>query len=379
MTGKILFWQWNSFMGRGIERAMKKLEIPFHTFFYQLKNWESDPVFQQRLRDELCSQAYRAVFSVNYTPLITQVCEELGMLYICWVYDSPIHIRAVEPLKKECNRLYFFDRGQAQEYRQRGIDARYMPLAADPLVFSESINNHNAVYQSQAAMVGQLYQTEYSHYMTPLDGWTRGYLEGILASQMKLYGAYLLPDMITEELLESMNASYARASGGRVRIEKRELEYMLACEVTGRERRAILGELAKYFEVKLYAPNQTEEISGVTQMGYVDYYTGMPKVFSNTKVNLNISLKTIRTGIPLRVLDVLACGGFLVTNYQSELAEYFQAGEELVIYQDVEEVPEIVRYFLEHEEERRRIAAAGRLRIERDFRFEDRINEMLYK
>ncbi len=364
-------------MGKGIERAFKKLEIPFHTFFYQLNDWERDGNFQKKLKDELRAHAYNAVFSVNYTPLITEVCEELGLPYICWVYDSPIHIRATEPLKKSCNRLYFFDRGQAEEYRRQGIEAEHMPLAADPAVFSEAIIGDNGIYQSQVAMVGQLYRTEYSYYMTPLDGWTRGYFEGILASQMKLYGAYLLPDMLTEELLESVNAAYARASGGSVSISKRELEYMLACEVTGRERKAILTELADHFTVKLYAPDKTETVSGVTQMGYVDYYAQMPQVFAASKVNLNISLKTIRTGIPLRVLDVLACQGFLITNYQSELMEYFQTGEELVIYQDIEEVPELVKYYLENEEQRAQIALAGRLRVEKDFRFEDRIKQML--
>ena len=56
-------------------------------------------------------------------------------------------------------------------------------------------------------------------------------------------------------------------------------------------------------------------------MGYADYYEQMPKIFRLSDVNLNISLRTIQTGIPLRVLDVLACGGFLISNYQEELAE----------------------------------------------------------
>lgn len=63
------------------------------------------------------------------------------------------------------------------------------------------------------------------------------------------------------------------------------------------------------------------------------------------QVNLNISLKTIRTGIPLRILDILASGGFVISNFQEELAEYFRLGEEMVTYGDLEELYYLVNYY----------------------------------
>lgn len=30
---KLLFWQWHSFMGKGVERALRKLEVEYDTFF----------------------------------------------------------------------------------------------------------------------------------------------------------------------------------------------------------------------------------------------------------------------------------------------------------------------------------------------------------
>ena len=38
---KILFWQWHSFMGKGLERALHRLNIAYDTFFYQMNDWES--------------------------------------------------------------------------------------------------------------------------------------------------------------------------------------------------------------------------------------------------------------------------------------------------------------------------------------------------
>lgn len=96
-----------------------------------------------------------------------------------------------------------------------------------------------------------------------------------------------------------------------------------------------------------------------------------------SKVNLNISLKTIRTGIPLRVLDILASGGFVISNFQEELAEYFRLGEEIITYGDIEELYYLVNYYLQHEEERKEIAARGLQRVKEDFRFEERMKVIL--
>lgn len=373
---RILYWQWHSFMGKGVERAFAQLDIAYDTFFYQMTDWEQDDAFVEQLQAKLQSGEYDAVFSINYNPLISIVCEEKQIRYLSWVYDSPIHIRGEEPMKYSCNRIFFFDRGLAEEYRKRGISAAYMPLAADVETFGEQIMKKESAYEGSISFVGQLYQTEYMHYMEPLLPYQRGYLEGLIAAQMKITGGYLLPELLTDSLLEELNVQYLKASAGQVKLKKRELEYLLAQETTGRERYLALALLSKHYPVKLYAPGRDERLANVEQMEYVDYYSQMPKVFAQSKINLNISLRCIRTGIPLRVLDVLASGGFLITNYQAELAEYFNLGEDLVVYQSLEELMYLTEYYLHHDKERKQIARNGWERVRQDFRFEERISRM---
>ncbi|MBO5622210.1 MAG: glycosyltransferase family 1 protein, partial [Butyrivibrio sp.] len=87
--------------------------------------------------------------------------------------------------------------------------------------------------------------------------------------------------------------------------------------------------------------------------------TEMPFVFRRSKINLNITMRSIQTGIPQRIWDVLACGGFLITNDQPEIHEYFKAGYHLETYSDHKELIEKIRYYLIHEDERREIARNG--------------------
>lgn len=253
---------------------------------------------------------------------------------------------------------------QAETYQKQGINARHLPLAVDSEVFRTVYMTPVSVeeqrkYNTEIALVGKLYQTEYQYYLQPLTEYQRGYLEGIIAAQLKVYGGYLIPELVTEELLLDLNRSYAKASGDKVQVTRRELEYMLACETTGRERFVILGLLSQHFKTALWSNEKDERLTHVTHNGYADYYKQMPYIFHNAKINLNIALRAIQTGIPLRVLDIMGCGGFVLTSYREEIAEHFVNGEECVIYENLEDMYAKAKFYLEHEEERQRIAISG--------------------
>lgn len=365
-------------MNQGMERALEALDITYDTFFYQFTDWEKDDSFLEKLRQTLKKQSYSCVLSVNFAPLISQVCEELGIRYVSWVYDSPLHIRNLESLKNSCNEIYFFDRAQAEAYQQIGIDARHMPLAVDTEVFQATISSADkSKYVTDISLVGKLYQTEYQYFTAPMDLYTKGYLEGIINSQLKIYGGYLIPELVTDELLEQMNRIYQKTATDGFEMGRRELEFMLACETTGRERYMALALLSNHFAVDLYSNNKDERLSKVRYQGYADYYTQMPQIFSASRINLNISLKTIGTGIPLRVIDVMGCAGFVLTNFQQELAEYFTIGEECVVYENLEDLYAKAAYYLKHDTARMQIAQAGYERVKRDFTFKERLGKML--
>lgn len=374
---KLLFFQWHSFMNEGIERALKKLNIEYDTYFYQFTDWEKDDVFLEQFETYVKEKDFNAVLSVNFSPLISGICENRQILYISWIYDSPVHIRDLSSMKNSCNRIYVFDRGQAEEYQKGQIAAMYMPLAVDTELFGNRIAASKGGYSTDISFVGALYQTKYREYAAFLSEYRRGYLEGIIRSQMKVYGGYLIPELITEELLQNLNEDYRKKTNDTFLMGKRELEFMLACETTGRERYLALSLLSGHYPVDLYSQEMDEGLKNVNYRGYADYYREMPAIFARSKVNLNISLKTIRTGIPLRVLDIMGCGGFVLSNYQQELLEYFVPGEECVVYENTEDLFLKTDYYLKHEEERKRIAAAGLAKVKRDFTFETRLSNML--
>ena len=157
---RILFYQWHSFMNRGIEKAFQQMNLEYDILFFQQTDWEKDTGLVQLLERKLKQQEYTMVFSVNFAPIVSQVCQEKKILYLSWVYDAPIHIREIRTLKNGCNRIFFFDRMQAGQYQKEGIAAFHMPLAAD----TDMLTGRRISCRTDVSMVGKLYQTEYNYY-----------------------------------------------------------------------------------------------------------------------------------------------------------------------------------------------------------------------
>ena len=84
--------------------------------------------------------------------------------------------------------------------------------------------------------------------------------------------------------------------------------------------------------------------------------------------------------VPLRVYDILGAGGFLITNYQPDLAENgFVLGEDLVVYESKEDLLCKVDYYLKHEEERLQIAANGQRKVAMLHTYDNRVKFILEK
>ena len=97
--------------------------------------------------------------------------------------------------------------------------------------------------------------------------------------------------------------------------------------------------------------------------GFAKTNTEMPIIFHQSKINLNLTAKSIRSGLSLRIFDVLGCEGFLITNYQAELPEHFNIGEDLEAYTSLDDLIGKCEYYLSHDKDRQEIAHNGLKRL----------------
>jgi spore maturation protein CgeB len=99
------------------------------------------------------------------------------------------------------------------------------------------------------------------------------------------------------------------------------------------------------------------------------------KVYSASKIVLNIhSPQTVPI---MRDFEVTGCGAFLLTDYARSLEEMFKPGEEIVCYEDIEDLKNKVKFYLSHNQEREEIARKGHLRAYRDHTYARRMEELV--
>jgi spore maturation protein CgeB len=102
------------------------------------------------------------------------------------------------------------------------------------------------------------------------------------------------------------------------------------------------------------------------------------RIYNESKISLNISFASEGDKIQIKGRDFEAtgCGGLLVTNDSKEIAEYFVPDEEIVTYRDADSASEKIKYYLENEDERKRIAQKGYERVIKEHTIQKRFSDI---
>ena len=376
---KILYYSWE-LSDKDIPQSLSQLGHTVTTLpSAGWKGPESEELYQAIL-DRLAN-GFDAVFTMNFFPAIARACQEKGVLYLSWIWDCPHLTLYSKTAGYSCNRIFSFDLIQTQELLKRRVQAKYLPLAVNTDRLSTLIGaSQQREEEYQVSFVGSLKQEEGEEGILgrirdmPED--LRGYIDGIVEAQLLIYGYDLIGECLSrEKLLQLVRLAPITDPEDYETDKPGVYADWIRKKCTILERKRLLTEVASRFSLALASP-QDPGISGVQYLGLVDYATKMPLVFARSRINLNLTMRTIRHGIPLRVLDVLGAGGFLITNYQPDFDNYFTNGKELVWFESKEQLLELIDYYLRNEEERDRIAKEGQRRAAQIFNYPSILKEL---
>ena len=105
----------------------------------------------------------------------------------------------------------------------------------------------------------------------------------------------------------------------------------------------------------------------------LDYLLETPWVYHNTRININLFNVQCLNSPTVRMLDVMACGGFLLTEYRPFIETWFEIGSELDVFHSREELREKVEYYLSQPQKCREIALAGQEKIKNNHLYRHRL------
>lgn len=385
---KILFHRYGSICEPDIISVFQKLEIEVLQDDLEISQKNISPEVRiNTLLHYTKEHILSFVFSLNYFPYISDFCNLVKIPYVCWTVDSPVLELFSKSIYNPYNRLFLFDYAQYQRFhRENPACIFYLPLATNcerwDAVLQHISEEDRWLYGSDISFVGSLY-TEKSplEKCQSLSPYTKGFLDGLVSSQAAVPDGFfleeLLPSSIVNEIKES-DASFPILADSFQNTDAFVTAHSyLGMKLAAKKRAKLLDFLAASYKVKLYTRSDPSALSHVTVCPGVKTLTEMPKVFHLSKINLNITIPSIETGLSLRVWDILGCGGFLLTNYQAEIPEYFEIGTDLEIFTDTHDLADKVAYYLAHEEERLQIAQSGYRKVKALHTYESRIIDML--
>ena len=375
---KALVYRWKAYNQRDMEEALQNAGIELTFFDLAYKSMDEDNVFEEKVVRLLREDSFDFVFSINYFTILSNACERAGVPYISWLCDSRLLTMHNNSVFNAYNRIFVFDRVDYAEFRRLGAKVFYLPLAANVARMDRVRSGETRT--AEISFVGSMYakKNEYDKCKGELTPYLQGYFDAALRAQTDVYGEDVIGELLTDDIVLKLGAclSFEKAKESFSSLPLAFAVTHLGFKLANIERTKLLTLLSEHFPVALYSDAPLSDAAGNDYRGTVDYWTQMPKVFYNSRINLNVTMRNIRTGLPLRMFDIMGCEGFLLTNYQAEIASLFEPGRDLVVYESFDDCLKKAGYYLEHEDERRTIAENGYRKICAHHTYDHRIAEM---
>lgn len=337
---------------------------------------EKDQLFMEQALDE---KGIDVAVSFDFCPVLSDACMKRGIIYISWMFDTPIQMLYEDQVKNECNYLFCFDKKQVEDLKSRGVDrVYYLPLGSN-VTRNAGLNldaNDEARFTCDVSFIGSLYLDDsYSNANTLGSETTKAELDAIYR---EVYGKWDGVDRLNGNLSETAQQELVGIFGNKTKMDPDTFfaAAMIARRIARDERIEMLKRLSKY-KLKFFTGSKGIDIPGVEFKPHLSYIEELPKAYYFSKINMNITLPSITSGVPLRVFDIMGVGGFTLTNYQPELDDLFKVGVNIEAYHSFDEMDEKVAYYLSHEKARQQIAINGYEHIKKNYTVEHQVGRIL--
>ena len=383
----ILFYRYGSICEPDIIASFKHLGFNITEDTREVYNKQLLPSDCIKGLNELLKQdTYSFIFSINFFPSVSDVCNIWGIPYLCLIVDSPVLELFSTSLANPCNKVFLFDRQLYNDFHHINPDGIFhIPLATNVrdnyATATMASAADRARFSSDISFIGSLYSEKCLYNQITLPEKMRGYVDGLIEAQLLVYGYNFIEECVTPELIEAFCKVRPELINfpDSMKVDTKAViaQHIISVKVAEQERLRYLKALSEHFNVDLYTGSDTSSMPLIHNRGFAKTNTEMPIIFHQSKINLNLTAKSIRSGLSLRIFDVLGCEGFLITNYQAELPEHFNIGEDLEAYTSLDDLMGKCEYYLSHDKERREIAHNGFEKVKKYHTYDIRLTQML--
>ncbi len=291
-----------------------------------------------------------------------------------WFFDDPT--LAMKPHHVLPNvHIFVWDRWYAETLRRTGFEeVHYLPLGTSPRRFSReraalcrgrfvspvSFVGDSMVAQSIARTLEQIGDPDDARFVAAMT-------DEIVAAP-------------TEGAREIFARTEARTGLCRGHFDVEKLWLGLSIEASVRLRHEIVNRAAGVAQVTVYGDDGWPAVmaAGVKYGGRIDYENEICGVYADSVINLNITKLQLRQAVNQRVFDAPLCGGFVATDYRSDLDELFDPEKEICCFRSTDEVSGVIGRYLADSESREAVIVAAEKRVLAHHTWHHRVSELAH-
>lgn len=294
---------------------------------------------------------------------------DLDIPVVVWYLDNPTfcgpHFVGEGP---ELAIAFTYERMTLGSLRQSGFKhVHYLPSGTDPLWCADSGETRSKFLNDKITFVGSTFNKAIKSYYSPQFEPILKNLDIDLGEIKQQSGRVNLNEHY-RQFIGSFDSKddYYRFTAYMAALETKK--YRLRVMNAIRDDRLIIfgpeGDWAEHFPPDIFK-------------GEVTFGVDNSKVYKNSGITLSLTTFQQETALNLRYYNVPLSGGFLLSEWQDDVAELFEPEKEHVTFRTVEELRDKAAYYRKHPREKEKIRRAAVRRIMGEHLIAHRANTML--
>ena len=316
---------------------------------------------------------------VDREGILVDLLARLELPLASWFVDNPhLIIHLYTSCINPWTAIFTWDEDNIKSLQNMGFNhVSYLPLGTDPDRFSPNQQRAPHDWRSQVSFVGNsmLYKVggrlKSAEFPKPLLQAFQEVSHRFMESQERSV-AHLLQLEFPE-----LYAIFASTEPNETKLA---YETAVTWQATRLYRLSCVQKLLPFHPLIAGDDGWQIELKRETQqpryLRELNYYAELPVFYTAQDINFNCTSKQMKGAVNQRIFDCPACGGFVLTDWRAQMEALFTKNE-MVCYHEINEIPDLVSYYLKHPQERKAYAMRARKRVLACHTWQERIRTLL--
>ncbi len=365
-----------------LRAACRRLELPHLLLELGDREMLLDE-FTSRIDEAIASFRPDFVLTVNHLGVdregvLLSRLKRLKLPLASWFVDNPLLILPVYPPRlQDRTAIFTWDSDNVDDLRSLGFPhVFHLPLAADATRFRPGVPGRQD-WRSEVSFVGNSMVTKVARRLeaaAPLPGLRAAYrdlAEAFGASDERSVARFLAarePSLFREFL--AMRSPSRMLAFETLVTWQSTLGYRLGC----------VKRLLPFSPLIVGDAGWDDLLpagGSHRRLAELSYYDDLPGFYPLSQVNFNCTSLQMKGAANQRVFDVPASGSFLLTDRRRQMEELFELDSEMAVFEKPEDIPHLLRRWLDDPEGRARVAEAGRRRVLAEHTYDHRMSALV--